>query len=164
MIGIENSVETQPELEHDVLKGAFAGFVATIPMTLFMLTTQRFLPKGQHYDLPPELITKDLARRAHVRWHMSKGQILIATLVAHFAYGIGMGALYGSVEKRVPLPALLRGVVFGIVVWAASYFGLLPLLGLSASGDKEPVQRNLMMLAAHVVWGSAMGATTEVLS
>jgi uncharacterized membrane protein YagU involved in acid resistance len=53
--------------------------------------------------------------------------------------------------------------VFGVVVWVASYFGLLPLLGLVESGPKEPPQRNLMMLAAHLVWGSAMGATADVL-
>jgi hypothetical protein len=48
-------------------------------------------------------------------------------------------------------------------VWVASYFGLLPLLGLAESGLKEPLQRNLMMLAAHLVWGSTMGATANVL-
>ena len=169
MIQQENKVKTQRG--HTIVKGALAGFAGTIPMTIFMLTTQRFLPKGQHYDLPPELITKDIARKAHVRWHMSKGQILAATLLAHFGYGATMGAIYApiekiapsSVEKRIPLSELLQGILFGVLIWAASYFVLLPLLGIAESGEKEPVQRNMMMLAAHVVWGSAMGATAGVL-
>ena len=55
------------QLSQTWLIGAFAGFVATVPMTIFMLVTQRFLPKGQHYDLPPEIITKELAQRMHMR-------------------------------------------------------------------------------------------------
>lgn len=169
MIQQENKVETQPV--HAIVKGALAGFAGTVPMTIFMLATQRFLPKGQHYDLPPELITKDIARKAHVRWHMSKGQILVATLVVHFGYGATMGAIYApieksiplSFEKRIPLAALLQGILFGVLIWAASYFALLPLLGIAESAEKEPVQRNLMMLAAHVIWGSVMGATAGVL-
>jgi putative membrane protein len=163
------SEETQPV--HAILNGALAGFIGTVPMTIFMLLTQRFLPKGQHYDLPPELITKDIARKLHVRWHMSKGLVLLATLAAHFGYGATMGAIYApieesipsSVEKRLPLPGLLQGILFGVLVWAGSYFALLPLLGISESGEREPAQRNLMMLAAHVVWGSTLGITAGAL-
>src|SRR5919109_1463455 len=108
------------------LKGALAGFIATAPMTVFMLTTQRFLPKGQQYELPPELITKELAYRAHVRWHMNKTQILAATLLSHFGYGAAMGALYSPLDKKLSLPAVVKGVIFGFVVWASSYLGLLP--------------------------------------
>jgi uncharacterized membrane protein YagU involved in acid resistance len=148
------------------LKGALAGFVATGPMTIFMLATQRFLPKGQQYELPPEIITKELAHRAHVRQHMNKGQVLAATLVSHFAYGAAMGMLYSPfslLAKKIALPVLVNGVLFGLVVWAGSYLGLLPLLGMSESGQREPGRRNLMMIAAHVVWGSALGALADLL-
>jgi uncharacterized membrane protein YagU involved in acid resistance len=145
------------------LQGSLAGFIATGPMTLFMLATQRFLPKRQRYALPPEIITEDLARRTHVRWHMNKTQILVATLISHFSYGAAIGALYSSLEKKVPLPALVKGVIFGLVVWAASYLALLPLLGLSESGQREPGRRNLMMIAAHIVWGSTMAVLAKVL-
>ena len=57
MVREQNVLATQSGLS--LLKGALAGFLATAPMTVFMLTTQRFLPKGQQYELPPELITKD---------------------------------------------------------------------------------------------------------
>jgi len=150
-------------LGHVLWKGAFAGFVATIPMTIFMLSTQRFLPKGQRYDLPPEIITKELAQRVHVRHHMKKQQVLSATLVSHFGYGAAMGAVYGPLGKRIPLPTVVQGILFGLGVWAGSYLALLPLVGMSESGHSEPVRRNLMMIAAHVVWGTALGATAGVL-
>lgn len=157
----ENSKIAQ--VSQNWLKGALAGFVATIPMTIFMLTTQRFLPKGQHYDLPPEIITKELAHRVHVRQHMSKGQILGATLVSHFGYGATMGALYAPFAQRTPTIAPVQGSLFALFVWAASYLGLLPLLGMSESGHSEPGHRNLMMIAAHIVWGTALGLVTAVL-
>jgi uncharacterized membrane protein YagU involved in acid resistance len=153
--------EAQPG--RTLLQGSLAGFIATAPMTLFMLATQRFLPKRQRYALPPEIITEDLARRTHVRWHMNKTQVLVATLISHFSYGAAIGALYGLLEKKVPLPALVKGIIFGLVVWAASYLALLPLLGMSESGQREPGRRNLMMIAAHIVWGSTMAVLATVL-
>lgn len=143
------------------LKGALAGFLATAPMTVFMLVTQRFLPRGQRYDLPPEIITKELAQRARVRHHMSKGQILAATTASHFGFGAAMGTLYGPLGKGIALPAAVKGVLFGLLVWAGSYLALLPLLGMSESGHREPGLRNLMMVVAHVVWGLALGLLVD---
>jgi uncharacterized membrane protein YagU involved in acid resistance len=157
----QNRNGTQPE--HALLKGTLAGLAATLPMTIFMLATQRFLPKRQQYELPPEMITKDLARRAHIRHHLNKQLILGATTASHFGYGAAMGAAYGPLQKRVPLPAIAQGVLFGLLVWTASYLGLLPLLGISASGQKEPLRRNLMMIAAHVIWGASLGAMARIL-
>ena len=158
MVREQNVLATQSGLSW--LKGALAGFFATAPMTVFMLTTQRFLPKGQQYELPPELIIKELAHRAHVRWHMSKTQILAATLVSHFGYGAAMGALYSPLDKKVPLTPVVKGIIFGFAVWVGSYLGLLPLMGISESAHREPVRRNMMMVAAHLVWGSVMGLVT----
>jgi len=161
MAQYQNNRAVQPD--RALLKGTLAGFVATLPMTIFMLATQRFLPKRQQYRLPPEMITSELAHRAHVRHHLNKQLILGATTVSHFGYGAAMGAAYGPLHKRVPLPTIAQGVLFGLVVWAASYLGLLPLLGISASGDREPLRRNLMMIAAHIVWGASMGAMARLL-
>jgi uncharacterized membrane protein YagU involved in acid resistance len=146
------------------LQGGLAGFVATGPMSVFMLATKRFLPKRHRYALPPEIITEELTQRMHVRWHMNKKQVEVATIVSHFGYGAAMGMLYGTSGKNIPLPSPVKGVLFGLVVWVASYLGLLPLIGMSESGQREPGKRNLMMIAAHVVWGATMGLVAEVLS
>jgi uncharacterized membrane protein YagU involved in acid resistance len=161
MISSRNSREAQANPSW--VRAALAGLVATLPMTIFMLVTQRFLPRGQRYDLPPEIITKELANRAHVRLRMSKRQILAATLVSHFGYGAAVGILYSPMRKMLRLPALAQGILLGLLVWAGSYLGLLPMLGMSASGHREPGHRNLMMIAAHVIWGAALAGTAEAL-
>ena len=145
------------------VQGAIAGFIGTVPMTVLMLTTQRFLPHGQRYALPPEIITKELARRAQVRHHMNKQAVLAATLVSHLGYGATMGLLYTPFARKLPLPAALKGILFGLVVWVGSYLGLLPLLGMWESAYVEPSRRNLMMIAAHVVWGASTGVVASVL-
>src|SRR5437588_2486279 len=107
-----NLIEAQPAPSW--LSGALAGFIGTAPMTAFMLLTQRFLPKGQRYALPPEIITEELAHRAHMRHHMNKPQVLGATLISHFGYGAAMGALYNLLAKKLPLPSIVKGLLFGL--------------------------------------------------
>lgn len=161
-------ITTDAQVSQGWQQCALAGCIATVPMTIFMLATQRLLPKGQQYDLPPELLTKEVARRAHVKVKMSKGQILAATLFAHFGYGTVMGMVYHVLDKslgnRVVLPAALKGGIFGFIVWAASYFGLSPLVGFSESGHSETGRRNLMMIVAHLIWGTSLGIVAAALS
>lgn len=146
-----------------LLLGATAGFLGTIPMTIFMLAMHRFLPKWQQYALPPQEITDELADRANLKKHMDKKERLGAALASHFGYGATMGAIYSLISKRIPLPYLLKGTLFGLVVWVASYLGLLPSLRISQSADEEPVRRNLLMIAAHIVWGSTTGIIAALL-
>ena len=145
-------------------KATLAGFIGTIPMTIFMLLTQRLLPKGEQYNLPPEIITSELAHRAHLKHHMDKRQILIATLISHFGYGAAVGTLYSPLEQRKFLPASVQGALFGVLVWAGGYLCGLPFLGMKEKGQTEPLRRNLMMIAAHIVWGSTTGITTAALT
>jgi uncharacterized membrane protein YagU involved in acid resistance len=147
-----------------VFSSTLAGFIATLPMTIFMLLTQRYLPRGQRYNLPPEIIVKDLAQRAHIKQHMNKPQILAATLVSHFGYGATMGLLYLPLSKKLSLPTAIKGSIFGLLIWAASYLGLLPLLGLSENAPREPGRRNLMMIAAHLIWGSSLALISDTLA
>ncbi len=141
------------------LRSALAGFLAVAPMTAFMLLTQRFLPKGQQYALPPEILTKELAQKAHVRHKMDRGQILAATTASHFGYGAAMALLYVPVteQKKTLSLALGSGILFGLLVWAGNYVALLPALGMRESGHSEPVQRNWLMIIAHVIWGATLG-------
>ncbi len=74
-----------------------------------------------------------------------------------------MGALYGPLMRIVPLPSVLKGMVFGLVVWFAVYRGLLPAVGMSEAATKQPLQRNALMLAAHLVSGAGMGGAMQLL-
>lgn len=146
----------------DWFHGAIAGFTATLPMTLFMLATQQLLPKGQRYELPPELIIKQLAVWFHIRHRMNKRLVLGATLVSHFGYGAVMGGLYSLLGRMLTRSSVSRGALFGLIVWASSYLGLLPLIGISVTAQKEPLRRNILMIVAHIIWGGATGVATDI--
>lgn len=145
------------------LRGAIAGTAGTVPMTLFMLAMHRLLPRWQRYALPPEEITHEAAEKAHVREHMTKEQVLVATLLSHFGYGASMGSLYSTLIERLPVSTLIKGAVFGLLVWAGSYLGWLPATDFSAAAPEEPVRRNTLMIVAHLIWGTATAFADELL-
>lgn len=140
-----------------LITGALAGCAATAPMTLAMEAMHRLLPQEERYPLPPTEITAELTEEAGVRDDMTGRQHLALTVVNHFAYGAAAGGAYALTADTLPLPAAVKGIVFGQVVWSVSYLGLLPALGLLRPATEHPARRNLLMILAHVVWGAATG-------
>lgn len=144
-----------------LLSGALAGCIATAPMTASMELMYRLLPRREQYPLPPSEITTEITDQAGVRENLDTEEHVGLTLVNHFAYGAAAGAIYGPLAQRVPLPAVLKGIVFGLGVWTISYLGLLPAIGILRPATEHPARRNLLMILAHVVWGSVTGLVVE---
>ena len=137
------------------IKGALAGTVATVPMTISRALLRRFLPWWQQAPLPPHKVTSETLDAAGMQQieeqHHNK-----ATLAGHFGYGAVTGTLYPLVAK-LPLPTMLKSMLYGVGVWAASYMGWLPAAGLLKAASKRPMARNALMVAAHAVWGLVTG-------
>lgn len=145
-----------------LIAGGVAGCVATLPMTLAMEAMHRQLPPEERYPLPPRQITENFAHEVGVNAYLDEGSRTHATMVAHFAYGAAMGALYGSLGTRLHIHEPARGALFGVGVWTGSYLGLLPSVGLLTPATQHPLRRNALMIAAHVVWGVATGLLLNV--
>jgi uncharacterized membrane protein YagU involved in acid resistance len=145
------------------VEGSLAGLIATVPMTIFMLAVQYLLPHWQQYALPPERLTDTFVRWLGLKKHMGKPQLLGASFVSHLGFGAAMGAIYGPLTRIVPLPSVLKGMVFGSVVWLTVYLGWLPAVGMSEAATKQPIQRNALMITAHLVWGAGMGGVMTLL-
>ncbi|HEX6819983.1 MAG TPA: DUF6789 family protein [Ktedonobacterales bacterium] len=141
--------------------GAASGLAATGPMTLAMLGMQEFLPKSEQYSLPPRRIVTHLASWLGIRRDLDKQSLDALTAVAHFAYGASAGALYGPLGLALPVPGVVSGVGWGLLVWAGSYLGLLPTLNLLSSATHHPRKRSALMIAAHVVWGASLGFLSQ---
>lgn len=62
---------------------------------------------------------------------------------------------------KISMPAPLTGAVFGLIVWAGSYLGLLPAMGILAPATRHPVRRTALMIAVHLIWGSVTGWVTD---
>lgn len=145
-----------------IVQGALSGLAATAPMTGAMLWGHRKLPWRERYPLPPKQITMTLAREAGIAEKLNHEEQTALTAAAHFGYGATMGAMYAVVCGRERAGAL-TGVLFGATVWAGSYLGLLPALGILARATSHPLRRNLLMIGAHFVWGAALGESLRAI-
>lgn len=145
------------------LRGAGAGLVATVPMTLFMLGAHRYLPRRQRSSLPPRKLTMNLAKRVGLKQHMNEPQRTGATWLAHFSYGMAMGAVYGPVARKIPVPSVVKGTTFGLAVWVASYLVGVPALQMPEAAKDQPRHRNALMIGAHAIWGVVAGIVVDFL-
>lgn len=147
-----------------ILLGAFAGLVATAPMSLAMKLMHEQLPEHEQYPLPPRAVTMEIAEEAGVKERLDEPEREGLTWAAHFAYGAACGAVYAPLARSSDLPPALKGAAFGVAVWAGSYLGWLPAAGILRPATEHPPRRNALMIAAHVVWGVAAGLLVEGLT
>lgn len=146
---------------HPFLTGALAGLTATVPMTAALEIMHRRLPKRERYPLPPRQIAMRLAEEAGIKEHLDEPERQHLTLAGHFAYGTATGALYAPLAQKLSLPPLLGGVAYGLAVWAGSYLGWLPALGILRPATEHPPRRTALMIAAHIVWGTVTGILVD---
>jgi uncharacterized membrane protein YagU involved in acid resistance len=138
-----------------------SGLIATVPMTIWMATLFRKLPKREQYPLPPREITMEVAEKTGIKEKLDEPERKGITLVAHFGYGTAMGFIYSLFSEKVPGLAVLKGIIFGLIVWAGSYLLLLPALGILRLATKHPLRRNQLMISAHVIWGGFLGLIVQ---
>jgi uncharacterized membrane protein YagU involved in acid resistance len=142
----------------EALSGAIAGFLATGPMTAFMEGAFRGLPRAQRQPLPPRQITARLLSRFLPHSHrLAEGERQTGTVIAHFAFGAAMGTVFSAIACRAIRPNMTTGIGCGVLVWLLNYAGILPLLKLQPPPQHRSVRRNLLMAAAHIVWGATFG-------
>jgi hypothetical protein len=139
-----------PGLRSRLLIGAIAGFAGTMAMTSAMRRLHRQLPSAERYPLTPREITDAAATAGGLP--AGEEAIADATIAAHFLYGAVAGSLIAAVNPRIGRGT---GAMAGVAVWVASYLGWIPGVGLLKPATDHPPRRNLLMIAAHVVWGTS---------
>jgi uncharacterized membrane protein YagU involved in acid resistance len=144
--------------------GTTAGVLATIPMTALMVLLHRQLPRREQYPLPPRRVTMEAAQDVGLADKLAEPERLGLTMLSHFAYGGAVGAIYGALPTQIAqMSPASRGMMYGLAVWTGSYLGWLPLAGWHPPATQEPALRNALMIAAHLVFGSALGIMTDKL-
>ncbi|MCC7419055.1 MAG: hypothetical protein IT428_02120 [Planctomycetaceae bacterium] len=140
------------------MKGAVAGLAATGFMTAAMVLGRRFLPRNQRQTLPPQEITQSMLRRTGLAPALDGQQEMATTAALHLGYGAAAGSLYAGLPQSASQNGIASGMAYGAAVWAASYLGWLPALGLPPAAPRESASRNLLLIASHLVYGAALGA------
>jgi hypothetical protein len=105
---------------------------------------RRFVQLATGRDIPPE-------------------RIPFFTNAVHWAFGSGMGAVYGLMRSRLrPKPAL-QGPLFGLGVWAQSYATLVP-MGLYEPPWHYSARTIAKDVSYHLVYGGGTAAGYELLA
>lgn len=145
-------------LMRDLLRGAIAGAVSTVPMSAVTLAGQKVgaLPKQ-----PPEEIVDSALEAADVDAAEDTSNVL-ATL-HHFAFGATVGAGYSALRRatggRTGGP--ISGIVYALAVWFANYQGWVPRMTPLPPVTKDRDDRQAVLAGAHVVYGAVLGVLTR---
>lgn len=145
-----------------LLLSILCGVAATGPMSAVMVWLHRRLPGYEQYPLPPREITTKVVRKLSGGSAPSELRSAL-TWLAHFGYGGAAGSLYAGAKQLVPIPGSLAGPLFGLLVWAVSYVGILPGLKILTPATDHPVRRSGLMIVAHLVWGWCLAMIYEAL-
>jgi hypothetical protein len=144
-----------------VLRGAAAGLVATLVMSVWMLIAERI---GWLSQQPPEKITHESIRRA-TGLRTGGSSLDFLTALVHLGIGMGMGSLFAMIARRrlAAWAVGLLGAWYGLAIWVTNYGHVLPELGLMPRPSEDERRRPHAMIIGHVIYGSVLGGVVFVL-
>jgi hypothetical protein len=162
---------------HGVYQGLAAGALAGLVGTWAMSEVQRLWTRVVD-DAPPESAggrhdardwqersehqnSNELAAQAIAGYllgrRLTQEELRVAAPLAHYLFGAGVGAIYGAYAERRRAGG--SGAAFGTTVWLAADEIAMPLLGLSDSTVRRPLEMHLQSFVAHLVYGTATEMT-----
>ena len=78
----------------------------------------------------------------------------LAGHLVHYAFGGGVGALYGGVAAVAPRVTVALGLPFGVAVWLGAHVIMVPALGLAAPPTRQPPLKEAMEFVLHLVYST----------
>jgi hypothetical protein len=153
----------------DLLKGAIAGAVATYIMG--KVTGYMY----EHEDREARQ-AEDEARGGRTAYEVAAEKAATAAGTSleprrreelgsaiHWALGIGAGAAYAVLRRRVQGLGGAAGTAFGTAFWAFLDEGLVPALGLTPGPYAFPWQAHARGFVGHVTFGTVTDGTLRLL-
>lgn len=143
------------------VRGVISGGIATLVMTATMAAGQRVFRFGSQ---PPRLITRNVLGRLGLSPGDPATTEPVSWMTTHEMFGMTCGAGYILVRPLLPSSRYAAGLVFGGAVWAVSYLGYLPALGLYPAPDDDRRDRLTVMVVAHAVYGVVLAEVDDRLA
>ena len=134
-----------------VSRAAVAGLIGTAAMTALLLVEPSIgLPKiamGQVLSTSLGLTTAHLSIGPALGWAL------------HFLIGMALAVIYaGAFDRRLPGTAVVRGMLYGALVFVVAQVVFMPLVGggVFSRGDSELLAGSLL---GHLLYGAVIGWT-----
>ena len=145
----------------NMFRGAAAGLAATVPMTVVMEALRTALPAEHQRRMPPrEVVDRAIDNAAETTGEgadLDRCDRAAITAIAHLGFGAAAGAVYGAIVGS-QRSSVLRGIAYGVGIWAVAYGVGLPSLRLHPAATHDTKDRNEVLVTSHVVWGAVLGA------
>ena len=147
-----------------LLVGAAGGLAGAALMSQSYKAVAKLLPKsGPGGEDATEKVanavaTKFTGRKLGRRKKKMGGQIV------HFAFGAGIGALYGLFAERIPAIRGGGGTLLGTGLYLGAHGVTVPALGLAPSPVQNGPLREGPEFAAHLVYGFVTETVRRLLS
>jgi uncharacterized membrane protein YagU involved in acid resistance len=153
--------------------GLAAGAAATAVLTASQEAVSRARGKSQLKQQskeprtwaeapPPAKVAKRVSEGVFSR-RLTKKQAPVAAAALHWAYGTGLGALYGLVQAKARPHKAVHGVAFGTAVWAWAYV-MLPALKIDEPIWRHPPKTLALDLSYHLVYGLSLAGVYEAIA
>jgi hypothetical protein len=147
------------------LKGALAGVAGGAAMMLVRpFQAKGLLPASERTEPEWQKVVRSEARRRRI--HLTKMQSALLGSAVHLSYSALIGAAYGVMRSRAPIPDAAQGLVTSGLVYAANFpaWGLMPRRGVTPPPSKPRRRKAVIPVATHAVFGVTTAAAFKVLS
>jgi hypothetical protein len=156
-----------------LVAGGAAGLAASLAMNQFQAAwskaeqrlsgEQRNGSSGsQSTDESEDATMKTAAKLAGIAgYQLSREQKKKASPVVHYAFGAGMGAIYGAVMELGPRKLrqhdFWSGLGWGVAIFVGADEIAVPAMGLSGPPSESPLSSHVYAFASHLVYGLTTG-------
>ncbi len=155
-----------PTLLRDAAIASLAGYVATkvmepVSQKLYELESEQ--ARSQEDKVrpgpPPEMAARKAAELLNIQ--LTDQQLQVGTMAFHYGLAISWAPLYQLLRRKTPLGPVAAGLVTGAAMSLVADEVIAPTLGFTAPNRAYPLATHLRGVAAHLVFGLAVAATTE---
>lgn len=142
----------------EIQQGALAGLAGTINMTALGMKpgAARLLPgELEPGRFLPRQIVRQASYRLGIADRVSEVEETLFTGVLHLGYGLLAGATYGLLRTRWRRPPhWLAGAAYGLAIWACSYEGWIPAVGLLPATTAARPKKWIVPIGSHLIFGT----------
>jgi len=143
-------------LSEGLIAGVIGGLVASWIMPRFQSLTAHAFGDTHPHEGQGEDATVKTAQRissALLGRELSAEEKKTAGPLVHYAYGTGIGAVYGGLAQKHETTTSGFGIANGAAAWALGDEVAVPALGRGKKPTETPVTQHFQLLAAHLVYG-----------
>ncbi len=133
-----------------IVRGGVAGFVATLVLSLIMLS-ESHIPR-----LNPVIVLDTIARGFFTSLNLP---VPFAGWMWHVLIGtVWWGAWFAIIEPVIPgRRPVIRGLYFGLAAGLVVIWAILPLVGGGAFGMRLTIWQPVVTLIDHAIYGLVLG-------